>query len=283
MSKLSIQDSFPVVFNYFYFSLLHSKPCHSNKTSLHQSHVASCQGQICNPKWSQQSIWDSLCNTQIGDDESQVEMNLHGRYPINPKPCTLLTQEEEVKPAWFCEMKKYLDSMDSTLVTSSDRLYNAVETGFHLSSKPPTVKAAKGSKHVNNVPATQSRASRYLSVVLRVVTTFIFFPYNRRPAFDLMAGFLEAKFYISPNGWIKTDMFMSCLRDCYVPAVPHKRKPVVLLINSHISNTDVIHLCIKDLILLYCLKSYASYIIQPLEQSLFGTMKQAWGSSAKRS
>ena len=131
----------------------------------------SCQGQICNPKWSQQSIWDSLCNTQIGDDESQVEMDLHGRYPINPKPCTLLTQEEEVKPAWFCEMKEYLDSMDLTLITSPDQLYNAVETGFHLSSKPPKVKAAKGSKHVNNVPATQSRASRYLCVVLRVATT----------------------------------------------------------------------------------------------------------------
>ena len=98
-----------------------------------------------------------------------------------------------------------------------------------------------------------------------------------------MAGFPEAKVDISPNGWINTDVFMSCLRDCYVPAVAPKRKPVVQLIDghtSHTSNTEVIGLCIKEQILLYCLKSHASHIIQPLDQS--EAMKQAWGEQCQK-
>ncbi|XP_005091475.1 uncharacterized protein LOC101853055 [Aplysia californica] len=100
-----------------------------------------------------------------------------------------------------------------------------------------------------------------------------------------MAGFPEAKFQISPNGWINTDVFMSWLRDCFVPAVAHKRKPVVLFVDghtSHTSNIEVIDLCIEEQILLYCLKSHASHIIQPLDQSLFGAMKQAWGEQCQK-
>lgn len=45
---------------------------------------------------------------------------------------------------------------------------------------------------------------------------------------------------------------------------------------------DISDLCSESGIILYCLKSHASHLIQPLDQAVFGSMKSAWEAEAKK-
>ncbi|KAK3700047.1 hypothetical protein RRG08_052503 [Elysia crispata] len=184
--------------------------------------------------------------------------------------------------AWFQEMKHYLDTISPQLLDSPDRLYNADETGFSLCPKSKKVIAEKGSKHVYNLSSNTKNSVTVVaccSATGHYIPPLIVFPYSRRPNFNLLAGFEEASFNITPNGWITAHVFHTWLRDCFVPTVASKTKPVVLFVDGHASHTsalEIIDLCRENGIILYCLKSHASHLIQPLDQALFGAMKAPW-------
>lgn len=64
-----------------------------------------------------------------------------------------------------------------------------------------------------------------------------------------------------------------------------KRKPIVLFVDGHCSHTsslEISDVCSDNGIILYCLKSHASHLIQPLDQAVFGAMKSAWEAEAKK-
>ena len=190
--------------------------------------------------------------------------------------------------AWFQEMKHYLDTTSPHLLDSPDRLYNADETGFSLCPKSKKVIAEKCSKHMYNLSSNTKNSVTVVaccSATGHYIPPLIVFPYSRRPNFNLLAGFEEARFNITPNGWITAHVFHTWLRDCFVPAVASKTKPVVLFVDGHASHTsalEIIDLCWKNGIILYCLKSHASNLIQPLDQAQFGAMKAAWSEQCKK-
>ncbi|KAK3703477.1 hypothetical protein RRG08_024781 [Elysia crispata] len=96
---------------------------------------------------------------------------------------------------------------------------------------------------------------------------------------------ITASFNITPNGWITAHVFHTWLRDCFVPAVASKTKLVVLFVDGHASHTsalEIIDLCRENGIILYCLKSHALHLIQPLDQALFGAMKAPWSEQCKK-
>lgn len=179
--------------------------------------------------------------------------------------------------AWFKDMKTYIDSQDLSLMLSPERLYNADETGFGLCPKSKKIIAQKGSKHtLTNSTRQNITVMVCCSATGHYLPPLIIFPYKRMPSYNLLDGFQEASFQISANGWINTDVFLIWLRDCFVPAVAEKKKPVVLFVDGHSSHTsslDISTLCQDSGIILYCLTSHASYLIQPLDQALFGAMK----------
>lgn len=189
--------------------------------------------------------------------------------------------------SWFNEMKEFMDKQDPTILSSPERIYNADETGFSFCPKAKKIIATKGSKHVYSLASNTKQTITVMaccSATGHYLPPLIIYPYKRTPSVNLLQGFEEAMFQITPNGWINSNVFLTWLRDCFIPSVAEKRKPVLLFVDghpSHLSSLEIVDICQENSIILYCLKSHASHIIQPLDQALFGAMKSKWEAAAK--
>ena len=105
------------------------------------------------------------------------------------------------------------------------------------------------------------------------------FPYKKLPTFNSLEDFPKASFEITPNGWITGEVFLTWLRDVFIKEVESVKKPLALFVDGHASHTALIEtsdLCLKNNIVLYCLKSHASHIIQPIDLAFTGAVKVHW-------
>ena len=79
---------------------------------------------------------------------------------------------------------------------------------------------------------------------------------------------------VSDNGWITAKIFFTWLRDTFIPKTSHIKKPLLLLVDGHISHTalsETSEICEVNGINLYCLLPHASQLTQPLYQAFFGS------------
>jgi hypothetical protein len=104
--------------------------------------------------------------------------------------------------------------------------------------------------------------------------------------FNALEGFEEAFFSRSDNGWINEGVFLSFLRDIFIPHIRREgiRLPVLLFVDGHSSHTSlqVSDLCSENRIILYALKAHSSHLTQPLDQAFFGAIKHAWQEEVRR-
>ncbi|XP_063864311.1 uncharacterized protein LOC135102737 isoform X3 [Scylla paramamosain] len=189
---------------------------------------------------------------------------------------------------WFQQMKHYLDTIDPTLLTSPDRIFNADESGFNIRVCPKTKRiiSMTGAKHVYSVTSGTRQQVTMLacsSAMGQYLPPLLIFPYTRDPRFNALEGFEEAFFKKTPNGWITEVVFLSFLRDIFIPKLGEKR-PVVLFVDGHSSHHSlaISTLCNENGVILYCLKAHASHLIQPLDQAFFGAIKLAWSEAVRK-
>ncbi|XP_063887774.1 uncharacterized protein LOC135115197 [Scylla paramamosain] len=187
---------------------------------------------------------------------------------------------------WFQQMKHYLDTIDPTLLTSPDRIFNADESGFNICPKTKRIISMTGAKHVYSVTSGTRQQVTMLacsSAMGQYLPPLLIFPYTRDPRFNALEGFEEAFFQKTPNGWITEVVFLSFLRDIFIPKLGEKR-PVVLFVDGHSSHHSlaISTLCNKNGVILYCLKAHASHLIQPLDQAFFGAIKLAWSEAVRK-
>ena len=92
-----------------------------------------------------------------------------------------------------------------------------------------------------------------------------------------LEGFPDAVLGRSENGWMDSELFLTWLRDVFIPSVEQRgvKKPIVLFVNGHSThlNLAVSELCKEHNILLYCLLEQASHLIQPCDLKLFSVLK----------
>ncbi|XP_045130246.1 MFS-type transporter clz9-like [Portunus trituberculatus] len=187
---------------------------------------------------------------------------------------------------WFQQMKHYLDTIDPTLLTSPDRIFNADESGFNICPKTKKIISMTGAKHVYSVTSGKRQQVTMLacsSAMGQYLPPLLIFPYTRDPRFNALEGFEEAFFQKTPNGWITEVVFLSFLRDIFIPKLGEKR-PVVLFVDGHSSHHSlaICTLCNENGVILYCLKAHASHLIQPLDQAFFGAIKLAWSEAVRK-
>ncbi|XP_045116819.1 MFS-type transporter clz9-like [Portunus trituberculatus] len=186
---------------------------------------------------------------------------------------------------WFQQMKHYLDTIDPTLLTSPDRIFNADESGFNICPKTKKIISMTGAKHVYSVTSGKRQQVTMLacsSAMGQYLPPLLIFPYTRDPRFNALEGF-EELFSKTPNGWITEVVFLSFLRDIFIPKLGEKR-PVVLFVDGHSSHHSlaICTLCNENGVILYCLKAHASHLIQPLDQAFFGAIKLAWSEAVRK-
>ncbi|XP_059157580.1 uncharacterized protein LOC131941962 [Physella acuta] len=207
-------------------------------------------------------------------------------------PMSLGKERAIITPAavekWFSRFKTCVDGIDPTILESPERIFNADETGFSFDMKNRKVKACKGSKHVYRVtPFTKHQVTvlACTSVTGQYTPPMLIYPHKRIPQKNLLAAFPEANLQLSNNGWINAAIFHSWLRDSFIPAVKHLKKPVLLLVDGHTSHTSLLEtseLCSENDIILYCLLANASHLMQPLDQAFFGVIKTAWAEALRQ-
>jgi hypothetical protein len=84
------------------------------------------------------------------------------------------------------------------------------------------------------------------------------------------------RFYASPNGWTSNDIAVAWLREVFIPettpATPGRR---LLILDGHGSHEtdDFIYECYSNNIQLLFLPAHASHVLQPLDLSVFGSLK----------
>ena len=148
--------------------------------------------------------------------------------------------------SWFEEMKLNIDSVDPTILTSPDRLFNADESGVSICPKTKKVISMTGTKHVYSVTSGSRQQVTVLACISAIghyLPPLLIFPFSRDPRFNAMEGFEEAFFQRTPNGWITEEVFLSFLKDIFLPFLQGKR-PVVLFVDGYSSHHS---LAISDL------------------------------------
>ena len=148
--------------------------------------------------------------------------------------------------SWFEEMKLSIDAVDPTILTSPDRLFNADESGFSICPKTKKVISMTGTKHVYSVTSGSRQQVTVLACISAIghyLPPLLIFPFSRDPRFNAMEGFEEVFFQRTPNGWITEEVFLSFLKDIFLPFLQGKR-PVVLFVDGHSSHHS---LAISDL------------------------------------
>ena len=96
-----------------------------------------------------------------------------------------------------------------------------------------------------------------------------------------------SKFFIgkSVSGWMTADTFFSYIANCLYPELMEKEVdfPVIVFLDGHSSHVNMAlsEFCREKRIILYCLPAHASHLMQPLDISVFGPVKQNWNSAIR--
>ena len=153
-----------------------------------------------------------------------------------------LAVDQDVRD-WFSGMKEYLDSRNSTLLKSPNRIFNADETVFTFVPVSKRVLTPTGMKHVYNMcnnTKTQITVLACASAAGEYVHPLLVLPRKRMPTINFLAGFKEAYAQLSSNGWVIVTIFQTFLKVIFIPFVSDKPKPVVLIVDGHKShNSDI--------------------------------------------
>ena len=86
----------------------------------------------------------------------------------------------------------------------------------------------------------------------------------------------------SDSGWIDSELFLMWLKIFFLKHVVSQR-PVVLFTDGHKShiNIDVIDLCRQNDIILFCLPPHTTHALQPLDVSVFKSLKDHYAKTVR--
>uniref|UniRef100_A0A2C9KBT2 HTH CENPB-type domain-containing protein n=1 Tax=Biomphalaria glabrata TaxID=6526 RepID=A0A2C9KBT2_BIOGL len=237
------------------------------------------------------------------NSESQEQIQLptrqwlHGFYARHPEIPRITIMDlqrkmETISPSsvelWFKKLQETINSIDPSILSSPNRIFNADEMGFQFDTKSNNVKACKGSKNVYKIKSdtqTQVTVLACCNAVGQYIPPLLIYPCKETPTHNLLENFPEALLQLSDNGWITSAFFFSWLKHIFIPSTNHLPKPILLLVDSHTSHTSFLEIspiCSQNNIILYCLLPHASDIIQPLNQAFLSIFKPAWSDALKQ-
>ena len=185
---------------------------------------------------------------------------------------------------WYHELFKYLEEMGNLSILNEPlRIFNADETGFPMAPWPRKVLAGKGDPNVYQQGSSNKSQITVLmtsnAVTLYIPPLVVYPGCNFHQTFieNFYSHFLMAIFGHSTNGWMDADLFKKWLEESCIPKIDKAciPKPVLLIIDGakcHIC-LPISELCNENNIILYMLLPNATYLIQPLDLSLMGSIK----------
>ena len=193
---------------------------------------------------------------------------------------------------WYNELNQYLtETGNLDVIQHPLRIYNCDETGFPISPKPPKIIAEKGAP---NVYARGSSSKQTITALLcasaagTYLRPMIVYPgtnFRREFITKFFDNIPDGEFGHSHSGWMDQTLFLQWLSNVFEPTMTtlRIRRPVLLFIDGarvHLS-LEISEFCDENNIILYVLYPNATHLMQPLDLSLMGSVKQHYREAVR--
>jgi hypothetical protein len=165
-------------------------------------------------------------------------------------------------------------------------IYNMDETGMQLNNKPGSVVALKGSKSVTTLTACERGET--ITVITCCNAEGVFLP----PAFmfkgkNFKKEFMDdmppgAQVYMSPkSAYINSEIFLKWLKEHFYPRKSAGKTLVIFDGHaSHCNNLETLKFAEDHDIILLCLPPHTTHYLQPLDRSVFKSLKSTFNAAA---
>ncbi|CAK1588494.1 unnamed protein product [Parnassius mnemosyne] len=177
--------------------------------------------------------------------------------------------------------KKLLDVViELDILQKPERIYNCDETGVTFVVKPSKIVTQTGKKVIYSRTFAEKGVTQTVlgccSASGASVPPLIIFK-GVRMVNDLANGAPEGSIVrLSKNGWINSELFLEWMHhfEAHIPPA----RPVLLIMDSHSTHVsqDVIDFATKNGIHLFTFPSHTSHLLQPLDVSVYKSLKNAW-------
>jgi hypothetical protein len=191
----------------------------------------------------------------------------------------------------MCE--KVFDSTGMSSLSEDDlqhHLWNCDETGFSTAVASKRILARRGEKEVHETIGGSGREC--ITVLAAGCADGIKLPpyvvYKGKNLWSRWTknGPVGCLYSVSDSGWMEGDNFMQWFSKLFVPAVKHlvDTAPVILFFDGHHSHISIklIEEARYNKVHLICLPPHTTHILQPLDVSVFGPVKNQWKKCLKQ-
>jgi hypothetical protein len=166
------------------------------------------------------------------------------------------------------------------------QLFNVDETGISIVHKPGKVVTELGRRNVWGITSAEKGKTHTIVTCVSAsglsILPMLIYP-RKRMTEKLKEGALPGTLFdCSDNGWINQELYLRWLK-FFIANIPPAR-PVLLIQDGHGSHLslDVIQLARENDIHLLCLPAHTTHLLQPLDVSVFKSLKSNFSKSCKQ-
>lgn len=195
-----------------------------------------------------------------------------------------MVTEEDIRK-WFDTVHGYLEKNNLLdVLNEPDRVFNMDESAFFLSPAPGKVLARKSEKNVytfiNNDEKECLTALVGGNALGKITPTMVLYPYQRLPIQVTETFPVDWALGRSETGWMTAETFFEYIANAFRPWLIKEKiqLPVILFVDGHASHVTL-HLsefCNENGIILVGLLPNSTHIYQPMDRSVFRTLKVGW-------
>lgn len=198
----------------------------------------------------------------------------------------------EIIEGFFTTLQEVLTDEGVLQLPYSDlasRLWNCDETGLCTSVTSTKVIVRRGDKQVVEIGSGSGREHITVltcgSAVGEKLPPYVIYKAKTADPAWMENGPLGTRYASSDSGWMEEAQFTEWFRSVFLPATEslRKSKPVVLILDGHGSHISlkVVTSARQNNVVIFCLPPHTTHLLQPLDVSVFRTVKRVWKSILK--
>ena len=182
-------------------------------------------------------------------------------------------------------IKEYFDMLKDTLLENHlmekpAQIYNVDESGMPLDHRPPKVISEKGQKKVRSRTSgnkSQITVIACVSASGHALPPFVIFDTKGLNPEWTKGEVVGTTYGLSAKGWVDTELFKGWLVNHFLKYAVGAR-PLLLILDGHSSHyqPELIKYAKENEVILVCLPPHTTHETQPLDTSVFRSLKQNW-------
>ena len=185
---------------------------------------------------------------------------------------------KEVISDYFDLLKEVLT--ENQLLNSPNRIYNVDETGIALDGHAPRIVAKRGQKKVRYRTSGNKNQITVIACVSasgQCIPPFVIFDAKRLNMEWRKDEVVRTSYGLSDNGWVDSELFRGWLSEHFHSNAVSDR-PILLLLDGHSLHyqPELISFAKQYEVILFCLPPHTTHESQPLDVSVFKSLKQNW-------